>query len=265
MKYKNPLPHLNFKSDKKCLEEKHVSSDHFQRINLRKNNEIRDMFVKVGEDGRSEASCFYSLGNTKVLALIFGPKPDVRKTTFDRGRVRLEVKSLNISPTKTDDKSEDEITNLLTDCLSNIILLNKYPQCCIHIKCLIVKGDGGCLAATLTCISLALTKAQIQTVDTVVAIHINAVRCPKTKRILHIVDLDKTEENYYKKKYEVNALTLGFCLNLKTICFFHGSGDFFNNSILAEMLHYAEGSCRSLGDEIKKVLKAYLIKHKMVK
>lgn len=60
----------------------------------------------------------------------------------------------------------------------------------------------------------------------------------------------------------MNTITLGICLNLRTVCFFHGFGSFFNNKTLAEVIGYAEGACRSLGCEIKNTLKKYITKDK---
>ncbi|ETW20892.1 hypothetical protein C923_00257 [Plasmodium falciparum UGT5.1] len=73
----------------------------------------------------------------------------------------------------------------------------------------------------------------------------------------HLVDLDGMEEKYYQSKYEMNSITLGICLNLKTVCFYHGTGSFFNSKTLAEITSYGECACKSLGSEIKKVLKQY--------
>ncbi|SCM04972.1 3' exoribonuclease, putative [Plasmodium chabaudi adami] len=260
--YRAPLPHFNFKSKIEKCDEEFQKNGNFKRINNRKNNEIRDMFIKLGENGYSDASCFYSLGNTKILCLIYGPKPDSKNTTYDKGKVLLEVKNLNMDISEASDKSDEDIKNLLIECISNIIILEKYPQCSITIKCLIIQNDGGCLSAALTCISLALVKAQIQMRDMIISITINSIICPNTKRVFHLVDLDKLEEKYYRSKYEMNTITLGICLNLRTVCFFHGFGSFFNNKTLAEVIGYAEGACRSLGCEIKNTLKKYIAKDK---
>ncbi|SBT32268.1 hypothetical protein POVWA2_008660 [Plasmodium ovale wallikeri] len=256
--FRAPLPHHNFRSKIEKVDEEFQKSGSFKRINNRRNNEIRDMFVKLGADGYSDASCFYSLGNTKILSLIYGPKPDSKNATYDKGKVFLEVKNLNMNITGTSDKTDEDIKNLLIECISSVILLDRYPQCSINIKCLIIQNDGGCLSAALTCISLSLIKAQIQMRDIIISININSIVCPNTKRVFHLVDLDKLEEKYYGSKYEMNVITLGMCLNLGTVCFFHGSGSFFNNKSLAEVIGYAECACRSLGFEIKKTLKNYM-------
>ncbi|SBT86534.1 3'exoribonuclease, putative [Plasmodium malariae] len=260
--YRAPLPHYNFRSKTEKIDEEFLKSGIFKRINSRENNEIRDMFIKLGEDGYSDASCFYSLGNTKVLTLIYGPKPDSKNATYDKGKVFLEIKSLSMNAFGTTDKSDEDIKNLLIECISSIILLERYPQCSINIRCLIVQNDGGCLSATLTCISLALTKAQIQMRDLIISININSLICPNTRRVFHLVDLDALEEKYYGSKCQMNTITLGICLNLRTVCFFHGTGSFFNDKNLAQIIGYAESACRSLGCEIKKTLKNCILKKK---
>ncbi|CRG95389.1 3'exoribonuclease, putative [Plasmodium gallinaceum] len=259
-KYRVPLPPYNFKSKIQKIDEEFLKTENFKRINNRKNNEIRDMFIKLGEDGYSDASCFYSLGNTKILCLIYGPKPDSKNATYNKGKVFLDIKSLNMNTYGSNEKSDDDIKSLLIECISNIIILDKYPHCSIYIKCLIIQSDGGCLSAALTCISLALIKAQIQMHDMIISINIHSIICPKTNRVYHLVDLDGLEEKYYRSKYEMNEITLGICLNLRTVCFFHGSGNFFNSKTLEEIISYAECACRSLGYEIKKILKNYILK-----
>ncbi|SBS93364.1 hypothetical protein PMALA_039420, partial [Plasmodium malariae] len=102
--YRAPLPHYNFRSKTEKIDEEFLKSGIFKRINSRENNEIRDMFIKLGEDGYSDASCFYSLGNTKVLTLIYGPKPDSKNATYDKGKVFLEIKSLSMNAFGTTDK-----------------------------------------------------------------------------------------------------------------------------------------------------------------
>ncbi|CAA9986759.1 3'exoribonuclease, putative [Plasmodium knowlesi strain H] len=259
-KYRAPLPPYNFKSKIEKIDEDFRRSGTFKRINNRKNNEIRDMFIKLGTDGYSDASCFYSLGNTKILALIYGPKPDSKNATYDKGKVFLEIKSLNMNDDRANDESDENIKNLLLECVSSVILLDQYPQCSINIKCLIIQNDGGCLSATLTCISLALINAQIKMRDIIVSVNVNSIICPNTKRVFHLVDVDNLEEKYYGEKYDTNSITLGICLNLRTVCFFHGSGNSFNSKTLSEIISYAECACRSLGCEIKTVLKNYMAK-----
>ncbi|SPJ08336.1 3'exoribonuclease, putative [Plasmodium sp. DRC-Itaito] len=258
LKYRAPLPHFNCKSKFEKIYEENLNNGSFKRINNRKNNEIRDMFIKLGEDENYGSSCFYSLGNTKILTTVYGPNPDSKYATYSKGKVFLDVKSLNMNTIGAIDRErDDDIKSLLIECISNIILLEKYSQCSIKIKCLIIQDDGGCLSATLTCISLALIKAQIQMKDIIISININSIICPVTKKVYHLVDLDGMEEKYYQSKYEMNSITLGICLNLMTVCFYHGTGSFFNSKTLAEITSYGECACKSLGSEIKKVLKQY--------
>ncbi|KYO03012.1 3'exoribonuclease, putative, partial [Plasmodium reichenowi] len=63
LKYRAPLPHFNCKSKFEKIYEENLNNGSFKRINNRKNNEIRDMFIKLGEDENYGSSCFYSLGN----------------------------------------------------------------------------------------------------------------------------------------------------------------------------------------------------------
>ncbi|VWU51796.1 3'exoribonuclease, putative, partial [Hepatocystis sp. ex Piliocolobus tephrosceles] len=194
-----------------------------------------------------------------------GPKPDSKNASYDKGKVYLEVKNLNMNIDGANDDSDEDIKNLLIECISSIILLDKYPQCSIIIRCLIIQNDGGCLGATLTCISLALVKAQILMRDMIISININSILCPKTKKIFHFVDLDSLTEKYYASKFEMNTITLGICLNLDTVCFLHGTGSFFTRETLADVFSFAECACRSLGNEIKKILKNYVFKNKQKK
>ncbi|SCL90831.1 3' exoribonuclease, putative [Plasmodium berghei] len=260
--YRAPLPHFNFKSKIEKCDEEFQKNGNFKRINNRKNNEIRDMFIKLGENGYSDASCFYSLGNTKILCLIYGPKPDSKNTTYNKGKVLLEIKNLNMEISEASDKSDEDIKNLLMECISNIIILEKYPQCSITIKCLIIQNDGG----TNTNAGYDYIYNHSNKKNNILYIYsfilMNSIICPNTKRVFHLVDLDKLEEEYYRSKYEMNTITLGICLNLRTVCFFHGFGSFFNNKTLAEVIGYAEGACRSLGCEIKNTLKKFITKDK---
>lgn len=263
MMFKEPLLPRSLKVDEdKQIEINNLKrSPTFRRINFRKNNEIRDMFLKLGENENVDGHCFYSLGNTKVLCTVCGPKPENRGSYSELGRTRLRVITFHQKNYDAVYEQRDrEIEGLLTEVINQIIFLEKYRGCCIYIRCVIVIGDGGELSSVLTCISLALMKAGIELRDIISAISVCSLKCLKTNKTYNLVDLDEEELKYYKQKYEINFITLGICYNSKTVCFFNGTCPSISSSSFSEILNFAEGACRALGDMLKKSIQEHLLK-----
>lgn len=260
MMFREPLPPISNDEVTDKIKDENIRST-FRRLDCRKNNQIRDMFLKLGDIDTADGYCFYSLGNTKVLCTICGPKPENRGSYSEIGRVRLKVATLKQNPLDNAyEKRDKEIEALLIEVINRIIFLDKYKGCCIFIRCIILKGDGGELSAVLTSISLALIKAGIETRDIISSISVCLLRCLKTNRTFNLVDLDETELTYYRDKYEINLLTLGICFNAKTVCFFNGTCSSINNKSFAEILNFAEGACRALGDMLKKSVQEHILK-----
>lgn len=263
--FKEPLLPRSLQVEEEKEKEKEIynikHSLTFRRINLRKNNEIRDMFLKLGENENADGHCFYSLGNTKVLCTVCGPKSENRGSYSEIGRIRLKVVTFHQKNYDTIYEQRDrEIEGLLTEVLNQIIFLDRYRGCCIYIRCVIVIGDGGELSSVLTCISLALMKAGIELRDIISSISVCSLKCLKTNKTYNLVDLDEEELKYYKEKYVVNLITLGICYNSKTVCFFNGTCPSISSSSFAEILNFAEGACRALGDMLKKSIQEHILK-----
>lgn len=168
----NP-PILSKKSDKE-KETEQTSNKTRVRSDGRKWNELRCMYMKVGIITKAQGSVYMELGNTKLIAAVYGPKEIVRREEFSlKGKVFCEFKFMPFAHPHhycetRQTFQEKMISKTIRDALEGVILLERFPKAQVDISIQVIEDDGSAVSLALTAASIALVNANIEMKDLVV-------------------------------------------------------------------------------------------------
>ncbi|KAI9292865.1 exosome component 4 [Neoconidiobolus thromboides FSU 785] len=146
------------------------------RVDGRRPNELRKLVSKVGVLGDADGSSYLELGNTKVLATVYGPREPRKRSAIlhDRAFINVEI---NVSPFSTserkkrskNDKRIMEMAQSVKQTFEPIILTQLSSRSQIDIFLQILQDDGGILQASINAATLALIHAGVPMSDYVCA------------------------------------------------------------------------------------------------
>ena len=151
----------------------------------------RPIDVEIGVLREADGSCAYSIGSTRVLAAVYGPKSKgtiaVRGNQYHDDDTGLQITctatissmasgsamrgggdSSLASLLKPDHRSL-QLEQLIIDTIRPVAFLRQYPQSNIAIHVQVIQDDGGAEAAAINGVSVALQEAAISMKDIVVA------------------------------------------------------------------------------------------------
>ncbi|PKP54347.1 MAG: exosome complex exonuclease Rrp41 [Candidatus Altiarchaeales archaeon HGW-Altiarchaeales-3] len=165
------------------------------RLDGRKPDELRKAEMKVGVLKRADGSAYVKWGNNIAIAAVYGPKECHPQWQRDSRKAVLRC-VYNMAPFSVDDRKRpgpdrrsSEISKVITEALSSVVLLENYPSTAIDVFIEILQADAGTRCVGLTAASLALADAGIPMKDIVPA-------CAAGKAGGEIiVDLMKEEDN----------------------------------------------------------------------
>ena len=166
------------------------------RLDGRKSDEVREIKMEIGVIKRATGSAYIEWGKNKVLAAAYGPRDIHPKHLKDPTRAVLRCK-YSMAPFSVDDRKRpgpdrrsSEISKVITDALSSVVLLEQYPDTGIDVFIEILQADAGTRCVGLTAASLALADAGIPMKDLVAACAGGKVNGKL------VVDLMKDEDNF---------------------------------------------------------------------
>ncbi len=168
----------------------------FIRNDGRKPEDLRKPYnIKLGVVPRANGSALVQSGKTIVMAAVYGPKKVIPKHLEDQEKAILRCRYNMITFSVKDrkkpgpDKRSTEISKLIENALSNVVMLEEYPRTVIDIYLEVIQADAGTRVAALTAASLALADAGIAMKDLIPSTAAGRVNG-------HIVlDLNKEEED----------------------------------------------------------------------
>jgi exosome complex component RRP41 len=170
------------------------------RMDGRRPNELRNFSSTLSVLPQADGSAAFSLGNTKVIASIFGPKDSyssfsstyTTSLSHERGSIVVRVHAAAFSSTSGDKKRSDkrlqEWSDNITVVFSSAIQLELFPRSQIEVFVEVLSADGGVLPACINAVTLALIDAAIPMKDYVVSLSCAFLQ----EQIL--LDANRTEE-----------------------------------------------------------------------
>ncbi|HDN83519.1 MAG TPA: exosome complex exonuclease Rrp41 [Candidatus Altiarchaeales archaeon] len=167
-----------------------------KRLDGRRPDELRKITMKVGVLTRAAGSAYIEWGNNKILVGVQGPRALHPKYLRDPTKAVLRC-IYNMAPFSVDERKKPgpdrrsmEISKVITEALSYVVLLEKFPNTGIDVFIEVLQADAGTRCAAITAASLALADAGIPMRDLVAA-------CAAGKVQGQIVlDIMKEEDNY---------------------------------------------------------------------
>lgn len=147
------------------------------RADGRKANENRQINIKTDVIKNSTGSCQYSLGETKVIAWIDGPKESKSRSQENMGNIKCIFTQAPFSyMIRKNDFKRDlkmrEFSKILKEIFSEVIRLELYAKSEIAINVLVMQNDGNYKSASINAVTLALINAGIYIKDTVIGMNV---------------------------------------------------------------------------------------------
>jgi exosome complex component RRP41 len=137
------------------------------RVDGRKADELRETNMEVGVLDEADGSAMVEIGNTRVVASVFGPQDLHPKHLQESDRAVIKMR-YNMAPFSVDDRMSPgpnrrakEIGLVARRALEPALELERFPEAGIDISMEVVESDGGTRVTGITAASLALADAGI--------------------------------------------------------------------------------------------------------
>ncbi|XP_063866836.1 uncharacterized protein LOC135103866 [Scylla paramamosain] len=136
---------------------------------------LRDISCRLGLYDRPNGSAYIEMGNTKVLAAVYGPREvrSLSKQNLDECVIQCEMSRIAACQGERVRRPRDQRTRALSLQIAGVfhaaIRKTKYPGSQIDIYVQVLQADGGVTSACINASTLALIHAGVELVDYVVS------------------------------------------------------------------------------------------------
>jgi len=144
------------------------------RVDGRRATELRALSADLGVLNGADGSATFSMGQTKVMAAVFGPKEVEQRSLMnpEKAIVRCEYAMASFSTGERrrrgkSDRRATEISMVIKNALEQTILLDLMPRTQIDVYIQVLQADGGTRSASINAAFLALADAGIPMRDMV--------------------------------------------------------------------------------------------------
>jgi len=143
-----------------------------ERVDGRKSDEIRPIYLKAGVIQQANGSAYLETNGTKVISAVYGPRDNPRKHDFSStGNLTCTLKYAPFARKErirdNQDVQSKEYSNLICEALHYAICLESYPKAQIDVYINIIEENGDTLSHAIMAASVALADAGIQMLDVV--------------------------------------------------------------------------------------------------
>lgn len=220
-----------------------------ERIDGRKPEEMRDINMEVGLLNRADGSALVELGNTRILAAVYGPQELHPQHLQDPRKAVLRVR-YNMAPFAVDDRSRPgpsrrskEIGLVARRALEPVIELERFPKTGIEVEIEVLEANASTRVTGITAAALALADAGIPMKGIVSSCAVGKL---EDKMVL---DVAGEEDSYGKADIPVAMIN-----GSEKITLLQMDGDITRED-LKDGLKLAKKGCEKLYDLQKKTLK----------
>ena len=223
-----------------------------KRLDGRKFDEPRPIKMRVNILENANGSAEFSIGNTKVVAAVYGPKTlhPQRLRNMEKGLLRVTYRMLPFSVRDRKNprpgRREIEISKVIKESLESAIFLEEFGNAVIDVHVYVVQGDAGTRCAAICAASLALADAGIPMNDLVAAVSAGEV----DGQVL--VDLTYDEEHYEEGK--VTDMPVAYNENLNKVTLLQMDGRISGKNLI-EGLKMGVQACKNIKSMMQKELK----------
>ena len=167
-----------------------------KRLDGRGFDELRPIKIDVGVLKRADGSCYFELGNNKVIAAVYGPR-EMHPRHAQNAKMAVVKFRYNMAPFSVDDRKRPgpdrrsvEISKVSREALDPVIMREYYPKAAIEVYIEILQSDAGTRTAGINAASVALADAGIPMKDLVSSIAVGKINGEV------VLDLDAPEDNH---------------------------------------------------------------------
>lgn len=235
------------------LKDSILIGDH--RLDGRKNDEVREIEIKMDVVPQASGSASFNLGSTKAIAWVIGPKEGKGKNDLKGNlKCKFSLAAFSTFIRKKEYKRDlkmREFSKTFKDIFEQTIILENYPKCDIELNVLILESDGCYKGAAINAATLAFISAGILIRDTVVGINVGLFQK------ISFMDLLTQEE-----KSEIPVMNVAYMPHFKKFVFFellNSKTPYDKTDILMKT---AEAACNKVFATIENFLKYEYIKAK---
>mgnify|MGYP001770624742 FL=1 len=164
------------------------------RVDGRRPDELRPIKIELGVLKNADGSAIFQMGNTKVIAAVYGPKEMHPRHMALPDRTVLRVR-YHMTPFSTDERKnpapsrrEIELSKVIREALEGVILTELFPRASIDIFMEVLQADAGTRLVSLMAASMALADAGIPMRDLVAGVAVG-----KADGVL-VLDLNEPED-----------------------------------------------------------------------
>ncbi|MED6220659.1 Exosome complex component rrp41 [Stylosanthes scabra] len=144
------------------------------RLDGRRPMEMRQIRAEIGAVSRADGSAIFEMGNTKVVAAVYGPREVQNRSQqmSDQALIRCEYSMANFSTgdrkrKPKGDRRSTEISLVIRQTMEACIMTHLMPRSQIDIYVQVLQADGGTRSACINAATLALADAGIPMRDLV--------------------------------------------------------------------------------------------------
>jgi len=226
-----------------------------KRIDGRKFDEMRPIEAKVGVIPRADGSAYFSFGETKAIAAVYGPRPlhPVFLQNPEKGIIRVYYDMLSFSVPERKKpgpaRRSMEISYVTKKALEPILNLSAFPNTVTDVFINVIQANASTRCAGINAASLALAHAGIPMTDMVGAVSIGYVGGSV------VTDLTKEEEDYEEEGEKmVSDIPMAFLLRSGKLSLLQLDGK-IDEENLKKAVDAAKKACSKIYDIEKKALK----------
>lgn len=195
-----------------------------KRVDGRKFDELRKIEARVGVLEKADGSAFFRLGNTMVIAGVYGPRKVFPRHREEAERAVLRTK-YSMAPFSTDTRSRPgpsrrstEISLVIREALTPVLFLNEFPKTAIDVHIEVLQADASTRCVAINAASLALADAGVPMRDLIVSCSAGKI---DGRVVLDVAGKEDTEGEldmpvaYYPKRKEITLLQMDGLVNKK--------------------------------------------------
>lgn len=138
------------------------------RLDGRQPEEMRDISMKVDVLEKADGSAYVEIGDTRIVAAVFGPQVLHPEHLQEPDKARLEAR-YNMAPFSVDDRMnpkpsrrDKEISLVTRRALEPAVDLEEYPKASIEVFVEVLEADASTRVTGITAAGLALADAGIK-------------------------------------------------------------------------------------------------------
>jgi len=226
-----------------------------KRFDGRKFDEMRPIEAKVGVIPRADGSAYFSFGNTKAIAAVYGPRPlhPVFLQNPEKGIIRVYYDMLSFSVPERKKpgpaRRSMEISYVTKKALEPVLQLEAFPNTVTDVFINVIQANASTRVAGINAASMALAHAGIPMTDLVGGVSIGYVGGSIA------TDLTKEEEDYEEDGEKmVSDIPMAFLLRSGKLSLLQLDGK-IDEENMKKAIDAAKKACAKIYEIQKKALK----------